>query len=240
MKPIHWNRDEHVAMVTMDNGENRHNLEFVRAMLGILDDIEADPDLRALVLASSHEKYWSLGADVDGMFGPAATGGSEAVRRFLYELNDLFKRLLTFPLPVIASINGHVVANGLVLAAACDFRLMRTDRGLVRFPEIDLGIPFLPGMIAITRKILPNPFFEEMKYTAGKYTAADLERRAALTRTFTGPEALRQGTLEFARAFNKGRGIMGEMKRRMNRDIIRILDEVDPGYIETAELKISP
>ena len=64
--------------------------------------------------------------------------------------------------------------------------------------------------------------------------------REALTRTFTGPEALRRGTLECARSFNKGRGIMGERKRRMNRDIIRILEEVDPGYIETATLMISP
>jgi enoyl-CoA hydratase/carnithine racemase len=60
-------------------------------------------------------------------------------------------RLLCFPVPTIAAINGHAFAGGFMLAFAHDYRIMRTDRGFLCLPEIDLGMGLLPGMNAIIR-----------------------------------------------------------------------------------------
>lgn len=237
---VEWERDETIAVVSMINGENRHNLEFARTMLSVLDEIIADKSIDGLVLTSGDSKYWSVGVDVEWATGCAARGDLQSVKDFFYAINNLFKRMLTYPVPIIASINGHAAANGLVLACACDFRFMRNDRGFCRFPEVDLGIPFLPGMIEITKKGIPYYKFEELKYTGKKATAAEMEEHHFILKSFDDEATLMRESLAFARSLKKGRAIFGEMKRRMHRDIIRTIDEEDPEYIESiAEIQAS-
>jgi enoyl-CoA hydratase/carnithine racemase len=236
MAIIECEKDDTVAIVTMTNGENRHNLEFSRTMLEILDDILKDKSISALIITSSDKRFWSAGVDVEWVGSRLAEEDYQSVKDFLYALNEVFKTILTYPLPVIASINGHVAANGLVLACACDFRFMKYDRGFARFPEVDLGIPFLPGMIEITKKGMPLYKFEELKYTGSRITAREMEEHHIVIKAFENEEILREESLQFARSLNKNRGIFGEMKRRMNRNIIKVIDEEDPPYIESGRL----
>ena len=238
MAIIEWEKDDTVAIVTMNNGENRHNLEFSRTMLEILDDILKDKSVTAVLITSSDKKFWSAGVDVEWVGSRFVDKDYQSIKDFLYAMNEVFKKILIYPLPVIASINGHVAANGLVLACACDFRFMRADRGFARFPEVDLGIPFLPGMIEITKKGVPLYKFEELKYTAKKITAREMEEHHIIMKAFENEEVLRKESLQFARSLNKNRGIFGEMKRRMNRNIIKVIDEEDPPYIESGNLLI--
>jgi enoyl-CoA hydratase/carnithine racemase len=72
----------------------------------------------------------------------------QSIKDFMYRMNEVFKTCLTFPMPVIAAINGHAFGNGAILSCACDFRFMRSDKGFFCFPEVDINIPFLPGMLA--------------------------------------------------------------------------------------------
>ncbi|MBN2283657.1 MAG: enoyl-CoA hydratase/isomerase family protein [Deltaproteobacteria bacterium] len=236
MKTAIWERNGTVAVVTMTRGENRHNLAFARHMCGTFDEILGDPAVTSVVLTSSDACYWSVGVDVDWVAERLSEGDQGSVREFLYALNELFKTMLVYPLPVIAAINGHVAANGLVLACACDFRFMRKDRGFARFPEVDLGIPFLPGMIEITAKAVPRHLFEELKYTGIRMTAAVLEEHHVITKACDTEEHLLEEVFRFARSMNKNRAVFGEMKRRMNRTIIRVIDEEDPPFIEGGKL----
>ena len=236
MAIVEWKKEGTTALLIMNNGENRHNLAFAEAMMDVLSSITADPSVDNVVITSSDSRRWSLGVDVDWVTARYHEQDFGSIKTFLYRLNDLFRTLLTYPMPLIAAINGHVAANGLVLACACDFRFMRADKGFARFPEVDLGIPFLPGMIAITKKAMPRHFFEMMKYTATKVTPRELEINHVLVRTFENEELLLRGCLEFGQSFRKRREIVGEMKRRMNQDIIDIMDKEDPPYIEAMHL----
>ena len=227
---------ETVAVVTMNNGENRHNPAFVEGMSRALKEILDDDAVSAVIISSGDEKFWSVGIDVEWMTAAFASGEQGAVRSFLYALNGLFITMLSYPLPLIASINGHVAANGLVLACACDFRFMRADRGLCRFPEVDIGIPFLPGMIEITAKGMPRHAFEELKYTGKTVTARELERDRVILRACTDGEELYRDSMAFASSLRKKRDIFGEMKRRMNRKIIQAIETEDPAYIEPLNL----
>jgi enoyl-CoA hydratase/carnithine racemase len=232
MAVIEWKKDETVAVVRMVNGENRFNPVFVKEFLQAFDEIEKDKTISSVVIVSSDLKSWSQGIDLIWMQGRLSEKDFKSIREFLYGLNDIFKRLLLYPMPVIAAVNGHAVAGGAILACACDFRFMRADKGFFFFSEVDVGIPFLPGMQAFCRKAIPEYKFGEMMYTGKRYFAPEMEAHHVILKACANEEALTADALAFARTLNKKRGVFGEMKKRMHKEIIEIMDTQDKTYIE--------
>jgi enoyl-CoA hydratase/carnithine racemase len=236
MAVLEWKKEESVAVIALTNGENRHNPDFVAAFLGALDEIEKDPSIASVVILSSDSKSWSQGIDLTWIMGKMQQKDVQAIRDFMYGINNVFKRVLLYPLPVIACLNGHAAANGAILACACDFRLMRADKGFFFFPEIDIGIPFLPGMIAFLKKAIPYDRFNEMTLTGKRYTAKEMAASGVLAKACDTEEALVAETMAFAKTFQKKRGVFGEMKRRLHAGIVEIIEKEDPKYIEPLKL----
>ena len=232
MAVVEWKRDDTVAVIKMVNGENRFNPVFNKEFLQVFDEIEKDMAVKSVVIVSTDAKSWSQGIDLIWMQGRMAEQDLQAIRSFLYGLNDIFKRILLFPMPVICAINGHAVAGGAILSLACDFRFMKADKGFFFFSEVDVGIPFIPGMMAFCRKAIPEYKFEEMMYTGKRYCAPEMEAHHVVMKACPNEEALMAEAMAFARTFNKKRGVFGEMKRRMHKHIIDIIDKEDREYIE--------
>jgi enoyl-CoA hydratase/carnithine racemase len=232
MAVVEWKKDETVAVVRMVNGENRFNPVFIGDFLSVFAEIEKDKGIGAAVIVSTDAKSWCQGIDLAWMQGRMAEKDFKGIKEFLYGLNDIFKRLLVYPLPVIAAIGGHAVAGGAILACACDFRFMRADKGFFFFSEVDIGIPFLPGMQAFCRKAIPEYKFSEMMYTGKRYFAPEMEAHHVVLKACASEEELMADSMAFARTFRKKRGVFGEMKRRMHREIIEIMDQQDRTYIE--------
>jgi enoyl-CoA hydratase/carnithine racemase len=170
------------------------------------------------------------------MMGKMQQKDVQGIRDFMYGINSVFKRVLLYPVPVIACLNGHAAANGAILACACDFRLMRADKGFFFFPEIDIGIPFLPGMIAFLKKAIPYDTFNEMALTGKRYTAKEMAACGVLVKACESEETLIAETMAFAKSLQKKRGVFGEMKRRLHAGIVEIIDKEDPKYIEPLKL----
>ena len=236
MAILEWKKEDSVAVITLTNGENRHNPEFVTAFLGALDEIEKDPAscLRRHRVGRCEELVPGDRPDVDD--GKDAAEGHPGHPRFHVRDNSVFKRVLLYPMPVIACLNGHAAANGAILACACDFRLMRSDKGFFFFPEIDIGIPFLPGMIAFLKKAIPHDTFNEMTLTGKRYTAGEMAASGVLVKACESEESLIAETMAFAKSFQKKRGVFGEMKRRLHAGIVEVIDKEDPKYIEPLKL----
>ena len=232
MTVVEWKRDDTVAVVKMGNGENRFNPTFNKEFLQVFDEVEKDKDVTSVVIVSTDAKNWSQGIDLIWMQGRMAEQDFQAIRSFLYGLNDVFKKILLFPMPVICAINGHAVAGGAILSLACDFRFMKADKGFFFFSEVDVGIPFIPGMMAFCRKAIPEYKFEEMMYTGKRYGATEMEAHHVVMKACPDAETLMAEAMAFARSFNKKRGVFGEMKRRMHKHIIEIMDKEDREYIE--------
>ena len=112
MAVVEWKKDGTVAIMTMNEPENRHNPSFASGMLQAFDEIEADEEIKSIVLASSDKKNWSLGIDLKWMMEQVGKNDTQAIKDFMYLLNKLFKRILTIPMPVIAAINGHAFGDG--------------------------------------------------------------------------------------------------------------------------------
>jgi Delta3-Delta2-enoyl-CoA isomerase len=234
---VEYTLDEHVAVVTMNSGENRFNPVFLNEFINILSEIEKKTDARTLVVTSAHEKIWSNGIDLDWLAPAYQAGDVDTLKSFLYLLNNTFKKLLLYPMPTIAAINGHAFAGGAIISCAFDFRFMRSDRGFFCFPEVDIHIPFLPGMIAICAKAIPMWKFEELKYT-GKRATADECAAAHIVTKACHNDVLMDDVMAFAKSMNKSRHIIRVMKERMNAAIIRAIDEEDPPLIEQGKLNV--
>lgn len=236
MAMIGWEKSEGIATVTMSNGANRQNLEFADRMNQVLDEIQADTDIFSVIITSDDEKNFSQGVDVDWVGQRFNDQDFEAIKAFMYGMNRVFKRLLLFPVPVIAAINGHAFGNGAMLACACDFRFMRADRGYFCFPEVDINIPFLPGMIAFVRKAIPEYLFNDMKLSGRRLTARELAEHHVVVRACNDQEDLMVATREFASGFRKNRTIFGEHKKRMHAETINVIETEDPAYIDSLSL----
>jgi len=225
-----------VAVITLNNGENRQDLAFANAMLSALEAAIEDKSHTALVITSSDPKSWSQGVNVAWLMQAMQAQQHDDIRAFMYGMNKVFSTLLLCPIPTIAAISGHAFGNGAILACACDFRMMRSDRGYFCFPEVDLSIPFLPGMIAFVKKAIPYYRFNEMKLTGRRVGADELLRDHVLEQAFPDPQSLLEGAVAFAATFSKKRGIFGEHKRRLHKHIIEVMENEDKEYIEALQL----
>jgi len=238
MSIVLWEKKETVAVLTMNNKENRQHLDFANAMIKALDEILEDKEIDAVVITSSDDKNWSQGIDLPWLMERKAADDLNAIRSFLYRMNDLFKKLLLYPMPVIAAINGHAFGNGALLACTCDFRFMRSDKGFFCFPEVDVSIPFLPGMIAFARKAIPEYKYQEMVYTGKRLTADELEANHVIRKACRDQDELMKESMDFARTFEKKRGIFGELKKRMYKSVIQALEKEDREFIEPLSIVV--
>ncbi len=235
MAKVEFILDEKAAVVSLNDGENRFNPEFLEAFLRVLDTIEQETEARTLVVRATDEKIFCNGIDLNWIAPLLKSGEKEPIKAFLFKINDLFKRILLYPMPTIAAITGHAFAGGAILACAFDFRFMRTDRGFFCFPEVDLNIPFLPGMIALIKKAIPMYKFEEMQYTGKRLTGQECEAHHIVMKACHINDLMNEA-LAFAKTLDKQRMIIREMKKRLYKDIIRTIDEEDPLYIATGKL----
>jgi enoyl-CoA hydratase/carnithine racemase len=235
---VEWKKDGTVAVMTMNNGENRHNPDFIGAILDSFDEIEKDETISSVVITSSDVKNWSQGIDIVWMMNAMNNKDTQAIKNFLYGLNRIFKRILYFPMPVIASMNGHVFGDGSIMACACDFRFMKADRGYFCFPEVDINIPFMPAMLAIIKKAIPYYKLEELVYSGKRATAKELEESHVIVKASENEVTLLQDAIAFARTFTKKRAVFEQHKIRLHKHIIEIMEKEDPAFIEPLNIMV--
>jgi enoyl-CoA hydratase len=123
------------------------DIELCEALLEELEDA-IDPSVKAVILTGTGSSF-SAGVDLFRVI----KDGPEYGRRFLPVLDEFLRAALTFPKPMIAAINGHAIAGGCILAAACDHRIMTEGTGRIGIPELAVGVPFpaLPLQIMVAR-----------------------------------------------------------------------------------------
>jgi enoyl-CoA hydratase len=122
-----------VAVVRLDDGKvNALDLELLTAISATMSRLADAP---AVVLTGARTVF-SAGVDLRRI----VEGGPAYVREFLPELSRAFLAVFDHPRPVVAAVNGHALAGGCVLAAACDVRLM--SGGTIGLTELLVGVPF--------------------------------------------------------------------------------------------------
>src|SRR4051794_22487896 len=145
-----------VALLDLGADENKLNRDWIDSLNRCLDEVVADPP--AALVTTATGKFWSTGLDLDWL-----GGNSDVAQVFLDDVERTLARVLLLPTASVAAIQGHAFAAGAMLALAHDIRVMRSDRGFFCLPEVDIGLPFTPGMSALIRsKLAPAAAHEAM------------------------------------------------------------------------------
>lgn len=152
---ISLERSDDVFLLDLGDGDNRFDAGSIIGINAALDEVEGADGPAALVTTASG-KIWSNGLDLDYM----AT--LDDVMPFVADVQRIMARILELPVPTIAAIQGHAFAGGAMLALSHDVRVMRSDRGYLCLPEIDLGMPFGTGFAALIGAKLPQPALHRM------------------------------------------------------------------------------
>ncbi|MFC4855287.1 enoyl-CoA hydratase/isomerase family protein [Actinophytocola glycyrrhizae] len=155
-----------VAVLTMSRGPvNALDLELLAAFPGALAEV-AD---RAAVVLTGAGRCFSAGVDLKRI----VEGGPDYVAAFLPALSTAVLALFDHPRPVVAAVNGHALAGGCVLAAACDLRLM--SGGTIGLTELAAGVPFPTVPLEVMRHAA-GPAIDRLVLTAAKLPREEAHR----------------------------------------------------------------
>ncbi len=220
-----------VFVLRMQAGENRFNPPFLAALAEALDEVEASSDPAALV-TTGEGKFFSNGLDLVWMRGQ----DPQAIGPFLASFQALLARILAFPLPSVAALNGHAFAGGAMFALAHDFRVMREDRGYFCIPEIDLGLPLAPGLLAILRARMPQPVLHEAIATGRRYGGPEVVAERIALAAVPEAEVVPRAVERAAALAGKDRVTLAALKRGLYAETLALLegaDPLEPGYGRT-------
>jgi enoyl-CoA hydratase len=182
---LHHDLRDGILTLRLDHGKanalDRDLLEALSAALARLDD---DAAVQAAVLTGTGTIF-SAGVDLHRLLD----GGAAYTRAFVPLLSATFNRLFACAKPVVAAVNGHAIAGGCVLAAACDYRLMARGPGTIGVPELRVGVPFPLVAIEILRFATSTAHLQELVYQGTTYTT-DAAYERGLVDELVGPEAV--------------------------------------------------
>ena len=151
-----------------------------------------DNTTRVLIITGDGEKSFVAGADISEMAHLNEPQGFEFGRLGA----QVFRKIETLPIPVIAAVNGFALGGGCELAMACDIRIASVK---AKFGQPEVGLGIIPGFSGTHRlpKLIGQGYAKEMIYT-GKVIRADEALRIGLVNAIYEPEELMDKALEMA------------------------------------------
>ena len=200
--------EEKIAILDLGDDENRFSPS-------LLDDIDARLD--EIIVGGAHGlvttatgKFYTNGLDLDWL-----AAHSEQTQWYVGRVQGLLARMLTLPIPTAAAVVGHAFGAGAMLAVAHDFRVMRADRGYFCFPEVDINIPFTPGMAALIQaKLTPQTAVASM--ATGRRFGGTEAASIGIVDTTAAKAAVTDAALDLLRPLSgKNQQTLGAIKQTM-------------------------
>ena len=176
----------HVGILTIDRQEalNALNSQVLSDLDAALDQVEANEEIYVVILTGAGRSFVA-GADIGEMSTLTKAEGTA----FGKKGNDLFLEIESFPIPVIAAINGFALGGGNEISMACDIRLC-SDNAVFGQPEVGLGIT--PGFGGTQRlaRLVGMGMAKQLVYTARNIKADEAYRIGLVNAVYTQEELL--------------------------------------------------
>ena len=159
-----------VITISREKALNALNSQVLEELDATLDAVNLD-EVRCLILTGAGQKSFVAGADIGEMSALTKAEGEA----FGKKGNDIFRKIETFPIPVIAAVNGFALGGGCEISMSCDIRIC-SDNAVFGQPEVGLGItPGFGGTQRLARLVGPG-MAKQMIYTARNIKADEAYR----------------------------------------------------------------
>ena len=198
MDYILYEQNGNVATITINREKalNALNSQVLDELNATLDAVDL-ATVRCLVITGAGAKSFVAGADIGEMSSLTKAEGEA----FGKKGNDVFRKIETFPIPVIAAVNGFALGGGCELALSCDI-ILASEKAKFGQPEVGLGItPGFSGTQRLPRRVGVAKAKELI--FSGKMIKADEAKEIGLVNAVYAPEALMDSALEMAKSFTK-------------------------------------
>ena len=183
---IDYEVDGQVGIITINRPKalNALNSEVLKDLDATIDAVDLDA-IRCLIITGAGEKSFVAGADI----GEMSTLTPEEGEAFGKKGNDVFRKIETFPIPVIAAVNGFALGGGNEICMSCDIRIC-SDNAIFGQPEAGLGItPGFGGTQRLARIIAPG-LAKEIIYSTKNIDAAKAKEVGLVNEVYTQDELL--------------------------------------------------
>src|SRR5882672_9444443 len=202
--PVRLEKQDGVGILVLDRPPaNSYDYTFLRLFAGAIDDARNDPDIRAVVVTSASEKFFSAGADVSAF--AAGTARSRLMTAIM--AHEAFRKMENTPIVFIAAIAGHCLGGGFELALACDLRFAAEGSYQIGLPEVNLGLfpgsggtQRLPRLVGLSKGI-------DLIANATTMKPAEAKEVGIVDRLFPDAAACRAGAIEYAAKLAAGPGV---------------------------------
>ena len=221
MNFITYEQDGFVGVITINRPKalNALNSDVLKELDACLDGINLETT-RALILTGAGEKSFVAGADI-GEMSTLTKAEGEAFGKIG---NDVFRKLETFPIPVIAAINGFALGGGCEISMSCDIRIC-SENAVFGQPEVGLGIT--PGFGGTQRlaRIIGVGKAKEMIYAATNVKAEEAYRIGLVNAVYP-LEELMPAAKKLAGKIAKNASIaVRACKKAINEGLDAVMDE---------------
>ena len=173
-----------VITISREKALNALNSQVLDELNETLDAVNLE-EVRCLILTGAGAKSFVAGADI----GEMSTLTKAEGEAFGKKGNDVFRKLETFPIPVIAAVNGFALGGGCEISMSCDIRIC-SDNAVFGQPEVGLGItPGFGGTQRLARLVGPG-MAKQMIYTARNIKADESLRIGLVNAVYTQDELM--------------------------------------------------
>ena len=183
---IKYEEDGMIAVLTINRPKalNALNSKVLEDLDKTLSSIDTNK-IRALIITGAGEKSFVAGADIGEMSSLSKKEGEA----FGKKGNDVFRKIETFPIPVIAAINGFALGGGCEISMSCDIRIC-SDNAIFGQPEVGLGIT--PGFGGTQRlaRLVGEGMAKQMIYSARNIKADEALRIGLVNAVYKQDELL--------------------------------------------------
>ncbi len=185
---IIYEKHEAVAVIKLNRPRvlNAMNKQLWLDLMAALEQAEADEEVKVVIITGEGRAF-STGADLKD----SKHRTPEEYREYLERLQEASLKIINYPKPTIAAINGYALGSGYELALACDIRLAARD-ALIGSPEARVTSSVTGGAFRLVQNLVGPGKARELLFTAEYIDGLEAERIGLVNRAVAGPRLMEE------------------------------------------------